>query len=115
MAEPKQLTDSAELVGKTIARVSGLGENDPDAITFTDGSFVLLATEYYGAEEVDLVIDSHAASPRTLMSLGFIDMNECRARERAEIEARTAISEANERAQFERLKAKFEPQPSEAK
>ena len=112
MAEPKQLTDSAELVGKTIARVSGLDDNGPDALVFTDGSFVLFDAD--GDDDCwDIFPDARPAPGYTLARLGLITDEEGADRDAAERQARLAERDIEERAQFERLKAKFDP--SEAK
>lgn len=111
MDEPKQLTDSAELVGKTIARACGFKGGGTNGLVFDDGSFVLVHCEVDDDEGV-AVIDDVDATFWELATLGLITDEERDARRRAESEARIARAEAAERATYERLKARFEPAPT---
>jgi hypothetical protein len=111
--EPVQIKGVEELEGKTIERVIGLERYDSDhGLVFADGSFVVLKLRCeYEDEEPELMIDDAPANDYTLLLFGLIDHKEYRARadakEAERIARKAAEQEAKDRAEYERLRAKF--------
>lgn len=106
MTDPKQITDAAELVGKTIARTHSLyasGWYDA-AIIFTDGSFLLLEAE---GEDASICINARPPDQWTLEGLGVITEDERKVRVAERQKTQRAKIEADERARLAELLAKY--------
>jgi len=111
----RQITDLAELVGKTIERTADY-EGDK-LLCFTDGTFAY----FYIKDEYDnpkLEIDEYTIGKYEYsfwLRNGIItqaDIDEFAAREAEELRLSAEQARSRERAQYERLRAKFEGKPS---
>lgn len=105
MNEPKQITDPAELVGKTIkATFRGEPLADFHAITFTDGSFVKVESIATHEAMMGVAIDREPATALELYGIDVVTEPEYRALVSQEL----AAIDAKERRELARLKAKYE-------
>ena len=101
------VTETPDLVGKTIAKAHEHSEDGPLILMFTDGSIAVCRAEC--CDEDRLVLLDNQVSDMELRDAYVIDQEEFSRRYNAEREADAAKYEAYEREQYERLKAKFEP------
>lgn len=114
---PEQITDLAELEGKTIERAVALPlesstADDPFAIglIFTDGTYVYLhACETYD-HDLSITCEGRPTQPDELVALGFMTPEQ-RDRRKAEAEAyRVELNRKHEYQNYLRLKAIFDPE-----
>jgi hypothetical protein len=101
-----QVTDRKALTGKTVASFHA---EENLVIVFTDGTWVAFSPDcYFGGEELSInfsVIQPEAAELRRAGLLTEDELKEYQARED---EHWHKMKESQDRAQYERLKAKFE-------
>jgi hypothetical protein len=114
MSEFRQITDAEELEGKTIARVKfdeWHYDNSEVLIVFTDESYVILMTDVNYEHEIRIEIDESEPELPYKIKHAIANPAEIATHEQREERAarqRQENTERHERAEFERLKAKFE-------
>jgi hypothetical protein len=116
MSEFRQITDAEELEGKTIARIKfdeWHYDNSEVLIVFTDESYVILKTDVNLDYESRIEINEREPElpykiKHTIANPAEIATHE--QREERAARQRQENTERHERAEFERLKAKFEPE-----
>lgn len=108
--KPKQLTELAELIGKTIERtVSSSGNEDQDylGIFFADGSFLRISIDTgFDPQDAYIVWNREPTGWIQLRAFGLMSEEEY-ARKTAKADA---FLVENRRREYERLKAEFEPE-----
>ena len=114
----RQVKRAEDLIGKTIKRIEDFSyyANEYMLVKFTDGTFAFLESEasHDGDKYSPSVVDDDRDSPHALPKLkaaGLLDPDEeaafLQAAETQRARA-SALSEERERAEYERLKAKFD-------
>jgi hypothetical protein len=104
-----QLTDRDALAGKTLERTKLI--RDKLFLVFTDASFAVFGVEYWSGDTYNEISLDCTVNFDDLVAMGLVDPGDIAAYKEAERhrqEAHEAAKAARERAEYERLKAKFE-------
>lgn len=104
-----QVTDTDALAGKTLERVEWNLWYEP-ILVFTDGTFVAFKAVHREDDDPEVVIASKTDFD-VRVRLGLVSLKDIVAHEESERHkqaTRDAVNAAQERAEYERLKAKFE-------
>lgn len=104
-----QLTGTDDLAGKTLERTNLI--RDKLFLVFTDATFAAFGVEYWSGDTYNEISLDCMVDFDDLVTIGLIDPEDIAAHkevERHQQKARDAAKAARERAEYERLKAKFE-------
>lgn len=105
-AKARQITDQADLAEKTIADIN-YDCWEPFILVFTDGTFAVFSVEYGYEGDSGVQLSDSLPDWGRLVDAGILSREE-RAILEADKRARyAAVDEAQERAQYERLRAKY--------
>ena len=108
--EDRQLLDIGKMVGLTIKGVSKEYANGQMAISFSSGQFIILEAEHDGYGDARILVDEYPPYPSNIMVEAKVFTEK---EHDAWEEKEKAVRESVDRAQFLRLKTKYEPGDSD--
>ena len=104
----KAITEIEDLAGKTIEKAAMLDGHETFGLLFTDKTYCSINVRFYGGDthKLELEVQDDLES-NDLRDLGVINEDEYQKLKTEEDAEWKVRCEANERSQYERLKAKF--------